>query len=144
MKCYVIPMLVATSLALCTSVHAQEGIKLQYVPEGTRLSIDGVDYIAYDLEGMKELARLEVRYRGSLKRITLLNKEVSLQTGLINRTEERVLELESRIQDLLDTSAGVGHDEPTFWDNTDHLIIEGALLSIALLLLGVAYHASTE
>ena len=133
------------SFLLSISCFAEDSpvITIEHVPPGERVVIEGVGYIAYDLEALKRLAEFD-RLHGNLqKREGLLKQKLELRDEQILLLEEDLLETGRELKKIRDqmNSALPVHPVPSpledeespFWSQTNHLIIEAALISVIII-----------
>lgn len=92
-KIALILLLLMTSAIFCSSIaHAEDPttlpdkLVLTRIPEGRRLTVEGVQYMAYDLESFKELVEVELDLRDAESKLRLLDSKLEL-------SEDRVTDL---------------------------------------------------
>jgi len=136
--CIILSLFAIVILLMCDVVHADDKIRLDYLPVGKRLQVKGVDYIAYDLDAFKSLAEFDVRYGDLQTRVGLLEERLHLD-------DERIAALSVDLafaEEELKKIEGLAHHpvlppDPCpapdgFWNRTDHLVLEGVLTLIII------------
>jgi hypothetical protein len=118
---------------------ASAQVVLEYLPEGEIVEIDGVEYMAYDLETFREVAEVDLELQACLERESFyrdLSGELSAQVeNLINVVERRADEHRAALEDYAALVQAQAEDS---WLHPIHTPIElgllGTLVAVAALL----------
>tara|TARA_Y100000310_G_scaffold256180_1_gene263919 strand:- start:3397 stop:3897 length:501 start_codon:yes stop_codon:yes gene_type:complete len=98
----VVAILSVCLLAFCSSAYAQGSVELHFVPEGQLIEYDGVTMMAYDLEGFRLVADVDVRLQSALEQLELLEGTLALNEDSL---DEAIMMVEA-LQEQLAISEG--------------------------------------
>lgn len=130
----------ALSAALAYApVAASAQVVLEYLPEGEVIEVDGVEYMAYDLDTFIEVARVDLELQACHERedfyVTFSDDLQEQVSTLISLIEERADAHRRALDDYADLVQAQGDDR---WLHPIHTPIEvglvGALVAVVALL----------
>ena len=131
----------ALCLLMCVAVMAcpdevyAQSIELHYLPAGKRLKVDGVDYIAYDLETFKRLALLDAQHHDLQRRYALLEEALTLRDVQVQELKNTVELTYARLDRVLENPPVVVTQKVkvvetrSLW-HPEHLAIEAVMLVV--------------
>lgn len=91
---------VALLLCLAAQANAEELLVLEYIPEPVVIVRDGVAWYAYDFEGIRELAAVDVRLQVSKERVRILRESLEEHETALAESEAAIQEMVARAEAL--------------------------------------------
>ena len=108
-------------------------IRIEHVPGGTRLVVDGEKYIAYDLSALKRLAKFDAEHGELLRRSALLEAKIKIKgdrilelTSILNLCKTTILDLKENAPVIVKTKYV---EKDSLW-HPAHILIEVVLVAI--------------
>lgn len=127
-------ILLLALLSLSSTAYAQDTYEFQHIPEGVVIVHEGVEYMAYDIDTFREIARVDNGYSMCLalreedaEEIRQMQSTLSALRALDERQQALVDDVHTSLERIEEESAS---EQPGFW-HPIHTPIELVLLAVA-------------